>query len=69
MNYQKLQFEYDKIYSYFRTTCERFDFLDWNGIILNIWRDDQIIEVYKYRELKALNIFKTRFSIRYSKSW
>jgi len=59
MNYQKIQLEYDKIYSYFRTTCEPFDSLDWNRKILNIWSNNQIIEVYKYQELKTLNIFKT----------
>jgi hypothetical protein len=59
MNCQKIQFEYDKIYSYFRTTCEPFNFLDWNGKILNVWSDNQIVEVYKYKDLKALNIFKT----------
>jgi len=59
MNYQKIQLEYNKIYSYFKTTCEPFDLLEWNGKILNVWNNDKIIEIYKYQELKALYIFKT----------
>jgi len=31
INYQKIQLQYNKIYSYFRTTCEPFDFLEWDG--------------------------------------
>jgi len=29
MSYKTLQLQYDKIYSHFRTTCEDFDYLDW----------------------------------------
>jgi len=58
MNCQRIQLEYDRIYSYFKTTCEPFDLLEWNGKILNIWSNDKIIEVYEYDNLKALSIFK-----------
>ncbi|MDO8555247.1 MAG: hypothetical protein Q7R75_01635 [bacterium] len=60
MNYQKAQLEYDKIYSYFKTTCEPFDLLEWNGKILNIWSNDKIIEIYKYKDLKEFNIFSIK---------
>lgn len=60
MSYRKLQLEYDNIYSYFKTTCEPFDLLEWNGHILNVWNKDEIIEVYKYKDLKTFGIFKTR---------
>ncbi|MBU2265210.1 hypothetical protein KJ784_03445 [Patescibacteria group bacterium] len=58
MDYKTLQFQYVKIYSYFKTTCEQFDLLEWNGKILNVWNNDKIVEIYRYEDLKALNIFK-----------
>lgn len=60
MSYQKLQLEYDNIYSYFKTTCEPFDLLEWDGHILNVWNKDEIVEVYKYKDLKTFGIFKAR---------
>lgn len=54
-----LQTQYEKIYSYFKITTEPFDFLEWDGKILNVWNNNKIIEIYKYKDLKALNIFKT----------
>ena len=57
MNYS-IQLEYDKIYSYFKTTCERFDALDWDGKILNVWFKNKVVETYKYDDLKKINIFK-----------
>ncbi len=59
MNSQKIQSQYDKIYSYFKTTCESFDLLEWDGKILNTWNNDKIIEIYNYKDLEVLNIFKT----------
>ena len=52
-----LQNQYDRIYEYFKTTTEQFDFLEWDGKILNVWDNFCIIEIYKYRELKSLGIF------------
>ncbi|MDD4466873.1 MAG: hypothetical protein PHQ08_00260 [Candidatus Pacebacteria bacterium] len=52
MQYQDIQYKYDKIYSYFRTTCEPFDFLDWDGKILKVWSNGIIIENYLYRDLE-----------------
>lgn len=54
MNYQKLQTEYDKIYAYFKKTCEPFDLLDWDGKILNVWNNNKLVEVYKYSDLKII---------------
>ncbi|MCX6759171.1 MAG: hypothetical protein NT012_01180 [Candidatus Nealsonbacteria bacterium] len=57
MNYKTLQFQYDKIYSYFKTTCESFDFLEWDGKTLEVWNGNRVKEIYKYNDLKNL-IFK-----------
>lgn len=57
MNHQKIQSEYEKIYSYFKTTAEPFDFLEWDGKVLNIWSSEKIVEVYKYKDLRAFGIF------------
>lgn len=49
-----LQIQYDKIYSYFRTTTESFDLLEWDGEILNVWINEIILEKYNYEDLKVL---------------
>lgn len=49
-----LQNQYDKLYSYFRTTTEPFDLLEWDGKILNVLNDGVIVEVYMYEDLKLL---------------
>jgi hypothetical protein len=56
MNYEKLQFQYDRIYSYFRTTCEQFDFLDWDGKKLLVWNDEEIIEKYSFVDLVKIKV-------------
>lgn len=58
MNYQKLQLQYDEIYSYFKTTCEPFDFLEWNGKILRVWNKNEIIEKYSTKNLSELKILE-----------
>lgn len=47
----KIQQQYDKIYSYFKTTCEPFDFLDWNGIELVVYYKNLPIEKYQHSDL------------------
>ncbi len=54
MNYKRLQSQYDKIYSYFRTTCESFDLLEWDGKILQVWDGDIAVERYSLKGLKGL---------------
>jgi len=54
MDYQTFQFQYDKIYAYFKTTCESFDFLEWDGRILQVWRNDNIIEQYFIKDLNFM---------------
>jgi len=54
MNHQNLQSQYERIYSYFRTTCEPFDFLDWDGKILQVWKGDAIVEVYCLKDLNFI---------------
>lgn len=47
-----LQREYDLIYSFFKTTTEPFDELEWDGEILNVWCKEEVVERYSYRDLK-----------------
>lgn len=54
VNYLELQSQYDKIYSYFKNTCEHFDFLEWDGNILEVWDHENIIEIYSYKDLKKI---------------
>ncbi len=49
-----MQEQYDKIYSYFRTTTEPFDELDWVGDELLVIFENQIIEKYEVEDLKEL---------------
>ena len=46
-----LQAQYDKIYSDFKTTCESFDCLEWDGKILQVWKDEALIETYCLKDL------------------
>lgn len=50
----KLQVQYDKIYSYFRTTTEPFDSLGWDGKILEVWDGDAILEIYSRHDLHLM---------------
>lgn len=54
MAHQNIQYQYDKIYFYFRTTCEPFDSLDWNGKILKVWSNGIVIEKYLYRDIEKI---------------
>jgi len=54
MDYKEVQNQYDKIYSYFKNTTESFDSLEWNGKILEVWNEDMVTEIYKYKDLKNL---------------
>lgn len=54
MEYKTLQAQYDKIYSYFKTTTEPFDFLDWDGKLLMVWLNDSIVEKYTLKELAEI---------------
>ena len=38
-----MQHQYDLIYSFFKTTTEPFDGLEWDGKILNVWLNEKII--------------------------
>jgi len=49
-----MQHQYDLIYSFFKTTTEHFDDLEWDGKILNVWLNEKIIERYSYKDLKEL---------------
>ena len=47
----KPQEEYNKIHRFFKTTTEFYDDLDWDGKILNVWLNDEIIETYTKKDL------------------
>jgi hypothetical protein len=55
MEYQTLQIQYEKIYSYFKTTTEPFDSLEWNGKILEVWNENKIIEKYSLKDLRTIS--------------
>ena len=54
MNYKKLQLQYDKIYSYFKSTTEPFDFLEWDGKSLKVWLNNEVIEKYSIQNLSFI---------------
>ena len=49
-----LQKQDDLIHSYFKTTTEPFDELDWDGDTLLVLSNGKIIEKYSYEELKEI---------------
>jgi hypothetical protein len=53
-NSVKLQSQYNKIYSYFKSTTEPFDSLEWDGRILNVIFEDTVIEKYIINNLKTI---------------
>ncbi len=54
MDYKKLQSQYDRICSYFKATCEPFDYLEWDGKVLEVVNKDITIEKYLLKDLKKL---------------
>jgi len=54
MSYKKIQSQYDKIYSYFKSTTEPFDSLEWDGKNLVVWHKSEIIEQYSSKKLAKL---------------
>ena len=50
-DFKKLQNTYDHIYSYFKTTTEPFDFLEWDEITLQVWNNETVVEVYRLEDL------------------
>lgn len=54
MNYKILQGQYDKIYSYFKTTIEPFDLLEWDGKTLEVLLEGGTIEIYDYKIVQAI---------------
>lgn len=46
-----LQAQYDLIHSYFKTTTEPYDFLEWDGRTLKVWFEDCVVENYEYADL------------------
>lgn len=55
MDYQQLQIQYNKIYAFFKTTTEPFDLLMWDGEILEVLYENNIIEKYSFKELREIS--------------
>jgi hypothetical protein len=51
MNYHSLQSQYDKIYSYFKSTSESFDSIEFDGTCILIILNNIVIEKYFYKDL------------------
>ncbi len=49
--WEKLDMEDNKIYRFFRMSAEPYDDLEWDGKILNVWLDDELIETYTKKDL------------------
>lgn len=47
----RLQYQWNKIHRFFKTTSEPYDHLDWDGDTLHVWLNDDIIETYSYNDL------------------
>ena len=56
INCSKIQSQYNKIYSYFKTTTEIFDFLDWDGKFLEVWYKNSILEKYSVEDLVEIGV-------------
>jgi hypothetical protein len=48
------QQQYYLIYSYFKTTTEPFDLIEWDGKELLVILDDKIIENYTFEDINEL---------------
>lgn len=51
---ETLQYQYDKIYHYFKNTTEPFDELEWDGNTLLVFYDETVIEKYNFIDLLKL---------------
>jgi hypothetical protein len=49
-----IQIQYDNIYSFFKTTTEPFDQLDWDDYQLDIILDDYEIGTYYLKDIQEL---------------
>lgn len=54
MDYKIIQNQYDQIHSYFKTTTEPFDSLEWDGKVLEVLDKNKVVEIYKHKDLKNL---------------
>ncbi len=54
MGAPKIQKQYDLIYSYFKTTTEPYDYLEWNGKNLAVMMNGEVIETYASDDLSKI---------------
>ena len=52
----ELQVQLDKIYSFFKCTCEPYDYWDWDGESLIVVLNDEVIEEYTLQDLRDFDI-------------
>ena len=43
--------QYNLIHEFFKTTTEYYDDLQWDGLTLEVWWNDLVIERYNYSDL------------------
>ena len=55
IDYKTLQRQDDMIHSFFKTTCELYDDLEWDGEVLQVWKDGTVIEMYRLEDLGFLS--------------
>jgi len=54
IKYNNLQKQYDLLYSFFKTTTEPFDDIEWDGEVLKIWVECKVIESYTLDDLNEI---------------
>lgn len=52
-----LQYEYDAIHMWFKTTTELYDDLEWDGRVLEVVLNDETIETYTRTDLFEIGVF------------
>ena len=50
----KLQEQWESIHRFFKTTTEYYDDLEWNGEVLYVVANDEVIETYTLADLKEI---------------
>jgi hypothetical protein len=52
---KSLQYSYDRIYSFFKTTSEPFDFLEWDGKVISVIYNNAVVETYGINDFPSEN--------------
>jgi hypothetical protein len=49
-----IQAQYDAMHSYFKTSTESYDEIEWNGEVCSVILNNETIESYKMSDLKRI---------------